>query len=315
MGPAEQDLRALGLAPHVIDVAADTIADVEVFPGDGLVAAHDSFAAAQVDDRVAVLHALDHAVDDLSDPVLVLFVLALPLSLADFSGDNLAGHLGLYPAELEGRQDFLVGLADNGLGVVAQGLGEAADANRLDGQPVFVREGLVIRNDPDHALQRGLAGLGVNADADVVFGAVTGAGTLLDGLFDGRDDHLAVDGFLARHRLGRLRYSAGLIQSWQRSYAVQAEVRQRAPACAGRAGGSGRSILRTACGTRGSDSAGRALLWRAGCVGLHRPAAALRARDRVRASGSVHRPRWVDHTRRHAGADVALRPVLCCGLA
>ena len=58
-----------------------------------------------------------------------------------------------------------------------------------------------------------------------------------------------------------------------------------------------------------------ALLWRAGCVGLHRPAAALRARDRVRASGSVHRPRRVDHARRHAGADVALRPVLSCGLA
>jgi hypothetical protein len=89
---------------------------------DRLVAAHDAFATAQVDDDVAVFDALDAAVDDLADAILELFVLTLALGLADLMGDDLAGHLGLDAAELERRQDFFVDLAD--LGVAPGALGD-----------------------------------------------------------------------------------------------------------------------------------------------------------------------------------------------
>src|SRR5205085_1860161 len=94
VGPAEHDLRTLGLAPHVVDVAADAVADVEVLARDRLVAAHDAFAAAEVDDGVAVLDPLDHAVDDLAHAVLELLELTLALGLADLMGHHLARHLG-----------------------------------------------------------------------------------------------------------------------------------------------------------------------------------------------------------------------------
>src|SRR6185503_16197540 len=115
VGAAEHDLRALGLAAHVVDVAADAVADVEVLARDRLVAAHDALATAQVDDDVAVFDALDAAVDDLAGAVLVLVVLALALGFANLVHDDLAGHLGLHAADLERRQGFLVDLADLGV--------------------------------------------------------------------------------------------------------------------------------------------------------------------------------------------------------
>src|SRR5207302_6352067 len=113
VGAAQQDLRPLGLATDVVDVAADPVADVEVLARDRLIAAHDAFAAAQVDHHVAVLDPLDHAVDDLADAVLELLVLALALGLADLAHHHLAGRPGLHPAGLEGRPGLLVALADH----------------------------------------------------------------------------------------------------------------------------------------------------------------------------------------------------------
>jgi hypothetical protein len=81
----EQDLRALGLTADVVDVAADPVADVEVLARDRLIAPGDAFAAAQVDDDVAVFDPLDDAVDDLADAVLELFELTLALGFADLS--------------------------------------------------------------------------------------------------------------------------------------------------------------------------------------------------------------------------------------
>src|SRR3712207_6014229 len=59
----QHDLRPLGLAADVVDVAADPVADIEHLARDRLVATHDAFAAAEVDDGVAVLDPLDGAVD------------------------------------------------------------------------------------------------------------------------------------------------------------------------------------------------------------------------------------------------------------
>src|SRR6185503_3949398 len=53
-------------------------------------------------------------------------------------------------------------------------------------------------------LDHDLAGLLVDVDPDVVLGAVAGPRALLDRLLDRLDDDLAVDGLLARDRVGDL---------------------------------------------------------------------------------------------------------------
>src|SRR5690606_33634027 len=200
VGAGQQDLRALGLAAHVVDVAADAVADVEVLARDRLVAAHDAFAAAQVDDDVAVLDPRDHAVDYPADPVLELLVLALALGLANLRGHHLAGHLGLHAAELERGQNLLVDLAHEGVLVGPLGVGQADDADRLLLTFLDV-PGRVVVDNGQHALDGRRAGLGIDVHADVVLGAVAGPGALLDRLFDRLDDDLLVDRLLARDRL------------------------------------------------------------------------------------------------------------------
>src|SRR6202021_198307 len=125
VGARQHDLRPLGLAADVVDVGADPVADLEGLARDRLVAAHDAFAAAEVDDDVAVFDPLGDAVDDLAGAVLEFLELALALGLAHLAGDHLARGLGLHPAELERRQYLFVGLADHRVLVVAHGLGEA----------------------------------------------------------------------------------------------------------------------------------------------------------------------------------------------
>jgi hypothetical protein len=114
VGARQHDLRALGLATDVVDVGADAVADVEDLARDRLVAAHDAFATAQVDDDVAVLDALDGAVDDLADAILELFELALALGFADLVRSRPGGPSGSAPGRFEGRQVSVVGLADKG---------------------------------------------------------------------------------------------------------------------------------------------------------------------------------------------------------
>ena len=70
MRARQEDLRPALLAAHVVDVGADAVAVAEGLARDQLVAADDAFAAAEIDDDVAVFDALDGAVDDLADAVL-----------------------------------------------------------------------------------------------------------------------------------------------------------------------------------------------------------------------------------------------------
>src|SRR6185312_8183184 len=196
--PGEHDLRALGLATHVVDVAADPVADLEGLARDRLVAAHDALAAAEVDDHVAVLYPLGDAVDDLADAVLELLVLPLALGLAHLAGDDLAGGLGLHAAELERRQRLDVLLADKGVLVVAQRVGEALLGVVVDLLGVVVDHG-------DHAQDGRLAGLRVDGDPDVVLRPVPRARSLLDRFLDRLDDDLLLDRLLAGHRVGDLK--------------------------------------------------------------------------------------------------------------
>ena len=182
------------LAPHVVDVGADAVAEAHVLARDHLVAADDALGAAEVDDDVAVFDALDGAVADLAHAVLVLVELALALGLAHLLHDDLLGVLGRHPAEVERRQRLGDQVAHLGLGVAALSVGER-DLRRL----------VLDRLDHlRHARELGLAGLRVDLAADVVLAAVARLGGLLDRVLHRRDDDLAVDRLLARHGVGDL---------------------------------------------------------------------------------------------------------------
>src|SRR6185369_13873141 len=100
MGAAQKDLRAALFAADVVDVGADAVAVAVHLARDQFVAADDGLAAAEIDDDVAVLDALDGAVDDLADAIDVLVVHALALGIADLLHDHLLGGLGGNAAEL-----------------------------------------------------------------------------------------------------------------------------------------------------------------------------------------------------------------------
>ena len=104
MGARQEDLRAALFAAHVVDVGADAIAVAEYFARDQLVAADDRLAAAEIDDDVAVFDALDDAVDDLADAVLVFLILPVALGLAHLLHDDLLGRLRGDAAEFHRRQ-------------------------------------------------------------------------------------------------------------------------------------------------------------------------------------------------------------------
>ena len=120
-GAAEEDLRAAGLVADLADQRADAVADAEGFARDLLVAAHDRLGAAEVDDDVAELDALDDAGDDLAGAVLEFLVLALALGVADLLEDHLLGGLRGDAAEVDRRQRIDDEVAELGVRLDARG--------------------------------------------------------------------------------------------------------------------------------------------------------------------------------------------------
>ena len=92
------------LAADVEDQRAGAVADAQHLARDLLVAADDALGAAEVDDDMAELDALDDAGDDLAGALLELLILALALGVADLLEDDLLGGLGGDAAELDRRQ-------------------------------------------------------------------------------------------------------------------------------------------------------------------------------------------------------------------
>ena len=114
VGARQEDLRAAGFAADAQDQRADAVADADHLARDLLVAADDALGAAEVDDDVAELDALDDAGDDFAGAVLELFILALALGVADLLEDDLLGGLGGDAAELDRRQRIDDEVADAG---------------------------------------------------------------------------------------------------------------------------------------------------------------------------------------------------------
>ncbi len=124
MGARQEDLRAAHLLAHVVDVGAHALALAEALARQQLVAAQDRLGAAEIDDDVAELDALDEAVDDLADAVLELVELALALGVAHLLHDDLLRRLRGDAAEIDRRQRIGEEVADLGLGIEPARLGE-----------------------------------------------------------------------------------------------------------------------------------------------------------------------------------------------
>ena len=174
------------------DQRADAVADADHFARDLLVAADDALGAAEVDDDVAELDALDDAGDDFAGAVLEFFILALALGVADLLEDDLLGGLGGDAAELDRRQRIDDEVADRGV------LLELLRALQVD----LLEMILDLLDHFEHAPQAKVAGVRVELGADVVLGAVAGAGGALDRVLHRLDDDAAVDQLLARDRVG-----------------------------------------------------------------------------------------------------------------
>ena len=192
VGARQENLRAARFAANRHDQAADAVADADHFARNLLVAADNALGAAEVDDDVAELDALDDAGDDFADAVLEFFMLALALGVADLLEDDLLGGLRGDAAEFDRGQRIDDEVADRGV------LLELLRALQFDLLEMIVG----FLDHFEHAPQAQVAGGGIELGANVILGAVAGAGGALDGVFHRFDDDAAVDQFLARDCVG-----------------------------------------------------------------------------------------------------------------
>jgi len=192
VGARQEDLRAARFAADRHDQRPDAVANADHFARDLLVAADDALGAAEVDDDVAELDSLDDAGDDLADAVLEFLELTLALRIANLLKDHLLGGLGGDAPELDRRQRVNDEVADAGA------LFELLRALQID----LLEMILGLLDHFEHTPQAQVAGLAVELGADIVLGAVAGAGGALDRVFHRLDDDALVDQLFARDGVG-----------------------------------------------------------------------------------------------------------------
>ena len=197
MGAGQEDLRAAGLAPDVVDIGADPVAGPEHLARDQFVAPHDRLArprAAEIDHDVAILDPLDRAVDDVADAVLVDIILLVALSLADLLHQHLLGRLGGDAPVVERGQGFGDPVADLGRRVLLLRLGERH----------LRRFVLDLVDDEKQPREPDFAGFRIDLGADLGFLAVARTRGLLHRVFHRREHDRAVDRFFPRDRVDDL---------------------------------------------------------------------------------------------------------------
>ena len=194
MGARQENLRPPRFFAHVINVRAHAIAAMESLARQQFVAPDDGLRAAQIDDHIAEFDALDDAVHDFADAILIFLELALALGLAHALHDDLLGGLRGDAPEVDGRQRLGQKVADLSVGIALLRNGDG-DLRRL----VFHRIG-----DLKEAAQFDFAVFAVDGRPDIVFVAVFRAARLLNRELHRFEHFFAVDAFFARDRIGYL---------------------------------------------------------------------------------------------------------------
>ena len=119
VGARQHDLRALGALADRADDGAQAVALRVALRARLLLARQDRLDAADLDDDVALLEALDDAVDDFADALVVFGEDVLALGLADLLEDDLLGGLRGDAAQDVGALRELDLVAGLDLGVLA----------------------------------------------------------------------------------------------------------------------------------------------------------------------------------------------------
>ncbi|MDT4860777.1 hypothetical protein FQZ97_953560 [compost metagenome] len=91
MGTREENLRTTLFATHVVNIGADAITITECFTRDQFVTTNDCFAAAEIDNHIAIFDALDSAVGDFANAILEFVILTITLGFANLLHDDLLG--------------------------------------------------------------------------------------------------------------------------------------------------------------------------------------------------------------------------------
>ncbi len=194
MGAREKNLRAALLAAHIVDIGAHAIPRLQRLTRQHFIAPDDGFGAAQINDHIAVFHALDEAVDDLADAVLELVILPVAFGLAHLLDDDLLCRLGSDATEIHRRQGFGNEITRLGGRIAALGIFK-------DDLGCIIVDGL---DDFQQAGEMNLTRLGIDLGAHIGLQTVARAGRLLDGVFHRGENDFLVDGLLAGDRVGNL---------------------------------------------------------------------------------------------------------------
>ena len=124
-GARQHELRAAGAAVDAQQEGLDAVAHAQVLARDLLVARQHGLHAADLDDRVAALHALDRAGDEEFLAVEEVVEHLLALGVADPLQDDLLGGLGADAAEVDRLELFLDVVADLHVGAQLAGVDDA----------------------------------------------------------------------------------------------------------------------------------------------------------------------------------------------
>ncbi len=160
-------------AVRVHDIGSYPVTIAEVFPWQQLISFDNRFCATNIYDNIAIFDALDLAMYDLTDAVLILFKLMLAFSVPYFLGDNLLGCLSCNPSELNRRQGVHDEITDLRFAITPL---RVCDGN------LCCRNGNFF-NHFQKPVELDLTCLSINLRANFVFGSITRTRCLLDCLF------------------------------------------------------------------------------------------------------------------------------------
>ena len=194
MGTRQEDLWAGFFTAHIMDIRADTITRTEHFPWDQFVTADHGFRAAEIDNHVAVFHALHGAADDFAYLVFEFAKLFITFSITHLLQHHLLSSLCRYAAEVDRWQQVADFIAD----------GELC----IDFLRVFQRQfGHLVFNVFYHgadAEEFNFTGFLVDLGADVMFMTVFTASCDLNRLLHRFKNGVFRQSFFARYSISNL---------------------------------------------------------------------------------------------------------------
>src|SRR5690606_18672456 len=190
---ADEQLRAARLGAYILEPAAQPVAGAHRLARDHLFPRHQRFhVAAEIQEYIAALDALDDAGQQLALPMLVGVDDLGALGLAHFLDDHLLGGLRRDPAELDRFHRLLDGVAHLHVRLLGTRL------RQPDLLPRQLELGVVVDHMPDPE-SRCLAGPAVDAHARIDFIPMPLSGRRRQRRFDGLENDALVHALLIGH--------------------------------------------------------------------------------------------------------------------